>query len=155
MSRVLAILGIMSAIGLGSCVSGMRTDDGGLAWSFQQNEGEGPKLAYGAPASDHVVLMMTCEPGAPTATVSLLGGSPQGALVLASGREQARFDGRPVPSPAAGQLIEADARLTAAPLQRFRKTGDLTLIDRGRSVDVHARGPEKADVGRFFAACSA
>ncbi len=155
MSRILAIVGILGAVALGSCVSSQATNTDGLAWHYQETEGEGPKLAYGAPMSDHVVLMMTCEPGAQRVNLSLLGGSPQGGLILASGRETARFDGAPVASPTAGQLIEADAHLSAPPLARFEKTGALRLVDRGRSVSIDAKGGERADVGRFFEACRA
>jgi hypothetical protein len=155
MSRILAILGIMGAVALGSCVGGTAPNTDGLAWSYQNSEGEGPKLAYGAPMSDHVVLMMTCNPGAPTTTVSLLGGSPQGGLALASGRDRTALSGQPIPSPSTGHLIEADAELASPALARFARTGDLTLIDRGRSVDIDAKGGERQDVARFFQACQA
>lgn len=155
MSRILAAMGIVSALALGSCMTAQQPAADGLAWSFQDNEGEGPKLAYGAPSSDHVVLMMTCEPGTERVNLSLLGGSPQAGLVLASGDSRSRFGGEAVASPFAGHMIEADARLSAPPLARFRKTGDLTLIERGRSVELNAKGGERADVSQFFEACRA
>ena len=50
-------------------------------------------------------------------------------------------------------MIETTAPLDAKPLVRFRKTGDLTLVDRGRSVRIDAQGSERAEVKRFFKAC--
>lgn len=153
MSRILAVVGLVGAVALGSCVSQRSTLNDGLAWSYQNHPGEGPKLAYGAPMSDNVVLMMTCEAGQGRARLSLLGGSQEAGLVLASGSESTRFAGEAVASPGAGHLIETTAPLDATPLLRFRKTGDLTLVDRGRSVRIDAEGSERADVKRFFKAC--
>ncbi len=153
MSRILAAIGIVGTVALGSCVSQRATLNDGLAWSYQNHPGEGPKLAYGAPMSDNVVLMMTCDAGEGRARLSLLGGSADTGLVLASGRESTHFGGEPVASPGAGHLLEATAPLKAQPLVRFRKTGDLTLVDRGRKVRLDAEGSERADVKRFFSAC--
>lgn len=154
MSRVLAISGALAALALGSCVSQQATLSHGFAWSYQNHEGEGPKLTYGAPMSDNVVLMMTCE-RAGVATVSLLGGSPQAGLVLASNGKPTRFGGDLVASPGIGQMIETSARLDSQPLARFQRTGDLTLITRGRPVELDAKGGERKDVARFFKACEA
>ncbi len=153
MFRVPALVGIVGAIALGSCVSQHAALNDGLAWSYQNHPGEGPKLAYGAPMSDTIVLMMTCDGGEGQARVSLLGGSPDAGLILASGRETTHFAGETVASPGAGHLIEATARLDAKPLARFQRTGDLTLVDRGRAVRIDAEGSERADVKRFFKAC--
>lgn len=153
MSRILAAIGIVGAVALGSCVSQHATLNDGLAWSYQNHPGEGPKLAYGAPMSDNVVLMMTCDAGEGRARLSLLGGSEQAGLVLASGPDSTRFAGESVASPGAGHLLETTAPLEAQPLARFRKTGDLTLVDRGRKVRIDAQGSERADVKRFFKAC--
>jgi hypothetical protein len=35
----------------------------GMAWSLNNVEGEGAKLAFGAPNSDNVALMLVCQPG--------------------------------------------------------------------------------------------
>lgn len=154
MSRILAISGALAALALGSCVSHQATLTDGFAWSYQNNEGEGPKLTYGAPMSDNVVLMMTCgEPG--VATVSLLGGSPQGGLILTSGGKPTRFGGDLVSSPGLGHMIETEAPLASQPLARFERTGDLTLVDRGRKVELDARGAERKHVSHFFKACRA
>ncbi|MFA7262104.1 MAG: hypothetical protein WC068_03695 [Caulobacter sp.] len=153
MPRTLAMLAAMTALALGSCVS--RPAITGFAWTYQNNQGEGPKLAYGAPASDNVVLMMTCAPGARRVDVSLLGGSPEGGLILASGEQRQRFEGDLVASPGMGQIVQASVHPRAAPLARFARTGDLSLVDRGRTVRIDASPTERAGVARFFAACGA
>ncbi len=153
MPRTLVILGAMLGLLLGSCVSQPVTS--GFAWSFQDNEGEGPKLAYGAPASDNVVLMMTCEPGSPRIAVSLLGGSPGGGVILASGGAREQLRGELIASPGVGQMIEASTWSTSAPLTRFARTGNLSLTDRGRTVKLDASPTERRHVTRFFEACQA
>lgn len=152
MPRTLAIFGAMLCVVLGSCVSGPQTP--GFAWTFQRNEGEGPKLAYGAPASDNIVLMMTCEPGSSTIDMLLQGGSPDG-VVLASGNARERLRGALVASPGAGQMVEASARPDSAALAGFARTGDLSLTDRGRTVKLDASPAERRSVARFFEACRA
>lgn len=153
MPRTMVILAAMAALALGSCVS--RPAVTGFAWTYQNNEGEGPKLAYGAPASDNVVLMMTCAPGARRVDVSLLGGSPRAGLILASGDKHQRFEGDLIASPGMGQIVQASMHPRAAPLARFARTGDLSLIDRGRTVKLDATASERRGVSRFFAACEA
>lgn len=154
MSRWLATITIIGAAALGSCVS-QSGDAAGLAWSFQDNPGEGPKLAYGAPASDNVVLMMTCEAGAEQVNVSLLGGSPRDGLILISNGDRQTFKGQAVPSPGALHMIEATAHVDAAPLTGFAETGKLSIVDRGRTARLDASSAERADVTRFFEACRA
>ena len=153
MSRMLATIGLLTCLGLGSCV-GMPVSQG-FAWSFQNNEGEGPKLAYGAPASDNVVLMMTCEPGAQRVDVSLLGGSPTGGMTLSSGDARQQLRGELIASPGMGQMIQASAHPASAPLAGFARTGNLSLVDRGRTVNLDASPLERRSVSRFFEACRA
>lgn len=153
MSRTLAIIALAICGGLGSCVATQTVS--GFAWSFQHNEGEGPKLAYGTPASDNVVLMMTCEPGAQRVDVSLMGGSPKAGLTLVSGDARQTLKADLISSPGMGQMIQAVARPASAPLAGFARTGDLSLVDRGRTVKIDASPSERAGVRRFFKACQA
>lgn len=153
MPRTLGLVIALSCAALGSCVSA--PTGSGFVWSFQHNEGEGPKLAYGAPASDNVVLMMTCEPGAQRVDVSLMGGSPQGGLVLASGDARQTLPADLVASPGVGQMIQASTRTASAPLTAFARTGELSLVDRGRTVKLDASPVEQRGVSRFFEACRA
>lgn len=153
MPRPLAIIALLACAAPGSCVSAPAVP--GFAWSFQNNEGEGPKVAYGTPASDNVVLMMTCEPGSQRVEVSLMGGSPHGGLVLVSGDARQTLKADLVASPGLGQMIQAVARPASAPLAGFARTGDLSLIDRGRTVRIDASPAERPGVSRFFEACRA
>lgn len=153
MSRMLSIITALSCAALGSCVA-MPTAPG-FAWSFQNNEGEGPKLAYGAPASDNVVLMMTCQPGSQVVDVSLMGGSPQAGLTLVSGDARQALKADLVASPGTGQMIQASAHPASATLAGFARTGDLSLVDRGRTVKIDATPDERRGVARFFEACRA
>lgn len=152
MHRTLAISTAMLTLLLGSCVSSPAAP--GFAWTYQNNEGEGPKLAYGAPASDNIVLMMTCEPGV-RVDVSLLGGSPQHGMTLKSGDAQQQLRGNLVASPGMGQMIQASAHPRSEPLASFARTGDLSLVDRGRTVNLDASPLERASISRFFDACRA
>ncbi len=151
MHRTLAVSTAMLALLTGSCVTSQVTP--GFAWSYQIHEGEGPKLAYGAPASDNIVLMMTCEPGAQSVDISLLGGSPKDGMTLTSGDARETLRGDLIASPGMGQMIQASAHPDSAPLARFARAGDLSLVDRGRTVNLDASPTERASVSRFFAAC--
>ncbi|HRD28217.1 MAG TPA: hypothetical protein PLO65_07955 [Caulobacter sp.] len=153
MPRTVSILCAMAALALGSCVS--RPVAPGFAWSYQNNAGEGPKLAYGAPASDNIVLMMTCQPGSQRVDLSLLGGSPRAGLVLASGDARQRLAGDLVAAPGLGQMIETSTHAASPPLARFARTGDLSLIDRGKTVRLDASPLERQGVSQFFEACAA
>lgn len=153
MSRTLAMIALVACGAVGGCMATQTAS--GFAWSFQHNEGEGPKLAYGTPASDNVVLMMTCEPGAQRVDVSLMGGSPKAGLTLVSGDARQTLKADLISSPGMGQMIQAVARPASAPLAGFARTGDLSLVDRGRTVKIDASPSERPGVARFFKACQA
>ena len=148
-----AISTIMLTLFMGSCISAPVAP--GFAWSYQNNAGEGPKLAYGAPASDDVVLMMTCEPGSQRVDVSLMGGSPRDGVVLTSGAARQALKADLVASPGLGQMVQATAHPASAPLAGFARTGELSLVDRGRTVKLDATAGERRGVTRFFEACRA
>jgi len=135
-----AIIGLSLAIGVCACATQMTPIAGpaNMAWAFNQNPDEGAKLAFGAPASDNVVLMMTCAPGSSRIALSAM--TTENAPTVG-------FDG-------AVSLIEASAPATAAPLKGFRRTGDLALIDGRRKVKIAAGAKDKPAVDRFFKACA-
>src|SRR5215203_4695377 len=70
----------------------------GLAWSLYESEGEGTKLAHGAPASDGVVLMLTCAPRSGQVRLSAPVHGVSEDIVLASAGETALFDGHAEPN---------------------------------------------------------
>ena len=65
---VLTLGGLM----LGACASDQPPAPG-YAWSYMDNADEGPKLAYGRPNSDDVVMMLACAPRASTVTLTATG----------------------------------------------------------------------------------
>ncbi len=149
------ILFAMLGMTLGSCAT-QPVASGGFAWNYQQNDGEGAKLAYGAPQSDAVLLMMSCKPDSNRVQVSMLGGSEREGVVLASNGAKDSFGGQVQNDPmGGGQVVLVEVPANAPSLAQFAKTGELTLIDRGRSVQLSAQGGEKAGVSQFFADCRA
>lgn len=153
MSRIRSTLTIIAA---GAALCGCATDGraGSYAWSYQQVEGEGEKLAYGAPNSDDVLLMMTCEPGSGRVLLSALAEAPQSDIVLASGAGQDRFPGEAMDSELGGMIVEAQAAARATSLRGFAETGRLSMMAGDHKVSLDA-GAERADVQRFFQACRA
>ena len=153
-----AIIGLSLAVGLCACATEMTPLAGpaNMAWAFNQNPDEGAKLAYGAPASDNVVLMMTCQPGSSRVALSAVTTekSPRG-VTLVSGASKGVFRGAAAPGFDGGVLVEANAPVAAPALEAFRKTGDLSLIDGARKVQIPAGAKDKAAVARFFDACRA
>lgn len=149
------ILFAMLGVSLGSCATQPPVSNG-FAWAYQSDRGEGVKLAYGAPQSDAVLLMMTCREDSNRVQVSMLGGSEREGVVLASNGARDSFGGRVQTDPmGGGQIVMVDVPANAPSLREFAKTGDLTLIDRGRAIKLPAAGGEKAGVSRFFKQCRA
>jgi len=155
----LSIAGLGLAVGLCACASQLAPIAGpaNMSWAFNQNPDEGAKLAYGAPASDNVVLMMTCAPGSSRVALSAITTekSPSGVTLISGdakgvfrGASSEGFDG-------AVALVEASAPASAAPLKAFHKTGELALVDGRRKVKIAARASDKPAVERFFKACTA
>jgi hypothetical protein len=151
-----AIVGLGLVIGLCACASQTSLfAPANMAWAFQQDPDEGAKLAYGAPSSDNVVLMMTCRPGSARVALSALTTekAPKG-VTLVSGEAKGQFRGAPT-SGFEGEvsLVEAMAPAGSPALKGFHKTGDLTLIDGRRKVKIAAGDKDKAAVDRFFKSC--
>lgn len=127
----------------------------GYAWSYQQDEYEGAKLAYGAPNSDDVVLMMSCAAHSGQVRLSAVTERTHPELALASGRARDRFAGEIVEDELGGLLLEAQAQSNARSLQGFAKTGKLTWKAFGETVNLAAAPEERPAVSQFFETCSA
>jgi hypothetical protein len=149
MSRILSIIAFAAA--LGGCAH--EADAPGYAWSYQHSGGEGVKLAYGAPSSDDVLLMMTCAPHSGRVLLSAITEGAQNDIVLASGSGRDRFTGAAMPSELGGALVEAEARAASPSLDRFARTGDLSMMAGAQKVSLAANGAERAGVQQFFEAC--
>lgn len=151
-----AILTLAASCLVVACVSQGSGALPGLGWSLYESEGEGAKLAYGAPASDDVVLMLACTPHSGQVTVSTVTVGESDQIALASAGETALFDGRAEPNgPSSGAYVEAAAPADHPILVRFARTGQLWLKDEGRSARLPVRAAERARIRAFFAGCQA
>jgi hypothetical protein len=146
---VLTLGGLM----LGACASD-RPSTPGYAWSYMDNSGEGPKLAYGRPSSDDVVMMLACAPG--TSTVTLTATSlPGREIALASGRWVTRLPAQPLASDMSEGLLQARTSTDAAALSAFRRTGDLSLLVANERHSLDAAPGDRPGVKAFFKTCGA
>lgn len=151
-----AILGLAASCLLASCANQTPSAMPGMAWSLQHSPQEGAKLAFGEPSSDNVLLMMTCAPASGQVTLSLLSSADAAPTVieLASGDRRARFAGSTGPAGlGAGAVIEAQAPAADPTLERFARTGSLSLVDEGRRSFLPVRAAERQAVSGFFSAC--
>lgn len=130
----------------------------GMEWSLNHAEGEGAKLAYGQPASDHVLLMMSCEPGSGAVRVSMTAAADEipGAIALKSAGRVTRLEGQALPGMGEGSvLVEAETPASAPALASFARTGDLAVVQNGRNAPLPVRRGERETVQAFFAECRA
>lgn len=149
----LAALTILTA-GLAGCAHETVAVNG-YHWAYLEAQQEAPRLAYGRPNSDDVVLMISCRPGQDQVNVSAVGLSG-GEIVLASGRSESRFAAAKIDN-AMGDvgLLEAQGRTSAPALAGFRKSGDLALMTQGERHDLAAGSADQGHVKAFFKACGA
>ena len=141
------------ALAVAGCSAQAAPDYG---WSFQQNEQEGAKLAYGAPSSDDVVLMMTCAPNSGRVLLSAMTERTREEITLASGGARDRFPGEVLQSELGGLLLETQVEAKAKSLAGFARTGKLSIVaPGGETVSLAARGDEREGVSQFFEVCRA
>ena len=125
----------------------------GYAWNYMNNESEGPKLAYGRPDSDDVVMMMACAPRASAVTLTATGLSG-GEISLASGRSVTRLKARGATSDMSDGVLEARTSVDASALSAFRRTGELDLLVADERHSLDAAPAERRQVKAFFKACT-
>lgn len=148
-----AILGISLSCLLAACAHRSDEGSGAMAWTLHDAEGEGVKLAYGQPASDNVVLMMTCQPRSGRVLVALAAQADAPRLIeLSSKRQSTRLAGELAPSPASA-MLEATAPASDPTLQSFARTGDIAVGDGAEKLPV--RRVERLAVSDFFDRCAA
>jgi hypothetical protein len=153
-SRAVAFAALMLAAGLAGCAH-EKAGVAGYQWAYLAETGEEPRLAYGRPNSDDVVLMMRCHPGRDHIAISAVGLSG-GELVLASGRGESRFGAARIDDAMSeGGLIEARGSAKAPALEGFRKSGDLALLSGGERHSLAAGSADRGQVRAFFKACEA
>jgi hypothetical protein len=153
-SRIVAFaaLGLVAASLAGCAHEKVATDS--YRWAYLADGGEAPRLAYGRPNSDDVVLMMSCQPGRDLVSVSAVGLSGGDVVVLASGRAESRFPGAKVDDALSeGGVFEARGKTSAPALEAFRKSGDLALLTQGERHNLAADAADRVHVRAFFKAC--
>lgn len=126
----------------------------GYAWRYMESGDEGPKLAYGRPNSDEVLMMMACAPGASAVTLTAADLSGD-EIALASDSTVTRLKAQAVASEIVGGVLEARTSVDAAALSAFRRTGDLDLLIADERHSLDAAPADRRDVKAFFKACSA
>jgi hypothetical protein len=146
---VLTLGGLM----LAGCASD-RSSPSGYGWTYMDNPGEGPKLAYGRPDSDDVVMMLACAPGASAVTLTATGLKGD-EIALASGRIVARLKARAAASDMNDGVLEARTSVDASVLSAFRRTGELDLLVADERHGLDAAPADQRQVKTFFKACSA
>lgn len=153
-----AIIGLGISCLLASCAHQGQSGLPGMAWSLNHAEGEGAKLAYGQPQSDNVLIMMTCQPKSGQVLVSMTApmDAPSDAIEIASHGRNSRLIADATPGMGEGaSYVEAQASIADPALSSFAATGDLAVMANGRKAPLPVRGPERAAVNDFFAACRA
>lgn len=153
-SRIaLAALALLAA-GLAGCAH-EKVAVNSYRWAYLDSALDAPRLAYGRPNSDDVVLMITCQPGQDQVDVSALGLSGS-EIVLTSGRTESRFPADALEDEASGgKLLEGRGRTSAPALANFRKSGELDLLTKGRRHSLAAGSADQGHVRAFFKACEA
>ncbi|ACL95611.2 hypothetical protein [Caulobacter vibrioides] len=149
--RSLALAALSLATALAGCAH-ERMASTGYQWAYLGNNTAEPRLAYGRPNSDDVVMMIRCQPGRDQIDLAVAGLS-EAQLVLASGRTQSRFEAVLVDDPMSGSLLEARGKSSAAALEGFRKSGDLKLLSNGQRHSLAATSADREKVAAFFKAC--
>jgi methyl coenzyme M reductase alpha subunit len=151
LSNALLLTLTLGGLTLGGCAYD-RSSEPGYAWSYMENADEGPKLAYGRPNSDDVVMMMACAPRASSVTLtatSLMGDE----IALASGHVVTRLKASAAPSDMSEGLLQARTTVDASALRAFRRTGDLDLLVADERHSLDAAPADQRQVKAFFKAC--
>ena len=152
-SRAIPTIALLLAAGLAGCAhEEVAAND--YRWAYLAETGEDPRLAYGRPDSDDVVVMMSCRPGRDQVDVSAVGLSGED-LVLASGRAESRFKAARIDDAMSQGLLEARGAASASALEAFRKSGELALLAKGQRHSLKAIDTDKGQVQAFFKACGA
>jgi hypothetical protein len=151
--RVAALFALTLAAGLAGCAH-EKQDAAAYRWSYLADAQEDPRLAYGRPNSDDVVLMMSCRPGRGEIDLSAVGLTER-EMVLASGRSETRFTTARIDDAMSEGLVQARGAASAPALQAFRKSGDLALLTKGQRHSLKAVSADRGQVRAFFEACSA
>lgn len=152
-TATLFALGLLTA-GLAGCAHEKIATDS-YRWAFLADADEAPRLAYGRPASDDVILMLSCSPGADSVRISAVGLSG-GEIVLASDRAESRFPAhRSENGLVENGLLEARGEMSASALAGFQLTGKLAVLTKGERHRLDVTREDRGQVQAFFRTCRA
>lgn len=123
----------------------LEADGAPVAWHLS-HDGEVAKLAYGASNSDHLALMVTCDPGAPEVAVY----GDVRPLAVANTPQTGPY----MPDPlSGGDASEAVVPLADAGLADLANKGRMTVKSDDRTFQLGASIQERRVVDRFLAYC--
>lgn len=151
-----AISSFIAACALSACahqtppaVSGVE----GMRWI--EVEGEDPKLAFGLPNSDVLVLMMTCQAKSGQVALAVFGdaGGKTRSLQMRSGAASTRLAVNKAPSDLHGGIVETAAPAATPVLASFARTGELAIGVGASPTALPAATPQMA--GSFVERCRA
>jgi hypothetical protein len=149
-------LGLVAAglAGVAGCASrNVATSD--YRWSYLTETSEAPRLAYGRPSSDDVVLMLSCSPGADSVRISAVGLNGR-EIVLASDRAESRFTANKAENGLVESgLLEANGKMSAPALAGFQLTGELAVLSQGERHNLDVAREDRGQVKAFFRSCAA
>jgi Prokaryotic membrane lipoprotein lipid attachment site len=134
------------------------TPASGLDW-FMTAQGGQAKLAYGAPNSDDVHLMMVCSKGSGKLSVSRTVTTEQAGappiLALASGTARGRWLATAAPSAEQSGHTQLNVNLTTTEpaIDAFDRNGWITAINADGKTEGMAPQPGENAVRRFFDFC--
>ena len=127
----------------------------GRAWIYNAEGGE-PRLAYGTPQSDDVLVMMSCRPRSGVVDVAQGGLRPGEAIALSSGPHTLTLRGRAEPDQLnGGVFMTARTSLQHPVMQGFRRAGALAILQSGQRVSLQGTAADQRQVTSFFEACGA
>ncbi|PXA83800.1 hypothetical protein DMC25_17650 [Caulobacter sp. D4A] len=129
-----------------------RAANSAYAWAYLNEPGEGPKLAYGRPSSDEVLLMLACPTAGGPVEVSA-SGIAGGAIALASRDQTSRLAAKTADDGGTGPFLLARTSPRDPALGNFRRTGDLAILNAGKRHSISASSDERVRVKAFFEAC--
>lgn len=154
MKRAARLLpGLAASFFLGACASAPQSTDDGRGWFADADPAEA-KLAYGAPQSDDVDLILSCAPRSGRVALMRSGPADPGGVTLASGSRRVTVPGRSAPDLITGGLLTTgETPADTAVLRRFRDTGRLAVIRDGEPHALPATAAERAAIRTFLDSC--
>lgn len=116
--------------------------------------GDEARLAYGAPDSDAVKLMLQCAKGSGRIEVSDNAEAGSNHLVLSSGDNTDELSGRIEPG-VTRPIVMATAPAAASAFRSFRENGRIAVGAGDGSYVIAANSAERPGLERFFQLCQA